>query len=214
MIITSLFADDMNLFLSRNDRMDNVQQILDKWCKASGAKFNMEKSEIIPIESEDHRSKVIETRKINQEDSSPLDEKIRITTDGVAIRSLGAWIGNKTSAETPWEPVVNKIHNALQRWGRLQPTLIGRKLLVQAIFGGHIQFTQAQGMPKKIEQTLTKMIRDFMWEESSSPRIALSALQRPREEGGLNLLDIEARNEAIEITWLKPYLDLSANRPT
>ena len=47
-IITSLFADDMNLFLNQNDRMDIVQGILDRWCQASGAKFNLEKTEIIP----------------------------------------------------------------------------------------------------------------------------------------------------------------------
>ena len=33
----TLFADDTNLFLSKDDRLDHVQQILDKWCKASGA---------------------------------------------------------------------------------------------------------------------------------------------------------------------------------
>ena len=55
-------------------------------------------------------------------------------------------------------------------------------------------------MPKRIEDALTKMIRNYMWEDDSSPRIALDILQRPIEEGGLNLLDIRARNEGIEIT--------------
>lgn len=78
--------------------------------------------------------------------------------------------------------------------------MAGRKIIVQAVVGGHTQFlTKAQGMPAKIEKGFTKMIQDFMWEEDSSPQIALDALQRPIEEGGLNLLDLEARNEAIEI---------------
>ncbi|EPS94794.1 hypothetical protein FOMPIDRAFT_25316, partial [Fomitopsis schrenkii] len=33
------------------------------------------------------------------------------------------------------------------------------------------------------------------------------------EEGGIGLLDIEARNEAIEIMWLQQYLDLTPERP-
>lgn len=53
-----------------------------------------------------------------------------------------------------------------------------------------------------------------MWENDSSPRLALDVLQRPIEEGGLNLLDIQARNEAIEIIWLKTYLDFSPKKPT
>jgi hypothetical protein len=56
--------------------------------------------------------------------------------------------------------------------------------------------------------------RDFVWEGNAKPKIALGNLQRPAiEEGGLNLLVIKARNDAIElaieIMWLKTYLDLA-----
>jgi len=37
-------------------------------------------------------------------------------------------------------------------------------------------------------------------------------LQRPINEGGLNILDIKARNEAIEIIWLKSYLNFTSSR--
>src|SRR6266702_1800844 len=33
------------------------------------------------------------------------------------------------------------------------------------------------------------------------------------DEGGLNLLNIKAQNEAIELTWLRSYLDLTPKRP-
>ena len=64
--------------------------------------------------------------------------------------------------------------------------MMGRKTIVQAVVGGLTQFlTKAQGMPTHIEDTLVKTIRNFMWEDDSSPRIALDLLQRPPEEGGL-----------------------------
>ena len=69
-------------------------------------------------------------------------------------------------------------------------------------------------MPAEIETALTKITRDFIWEDDSSPRIALATLYCPIEEGGLNLLDIRARNDAIEITWLRDYLNFSPSRPT
>lgn len=46
-----------------------------------------------------------------------------------------------------------------------------------------------------------------------SLRLTLEVLHGPIENGGLNLLDLAARNEAIEIMWLKSYLDLSPARP-
>ena len=71
-----------------------------------------------------------------------------------------------------------------------------------------------QGMPNHIESALTKIIHNFMWEQDSSPRIAIEALQWPIYEGGLNLLDIKVRNKVIDIMWLKEYLWLTPMRPT
>ena len=140
---------------------------------------------------------------------------MKIAEDGDTVRSLGAWIGNNTNDITPWEAVVDKTQKNLERWKKTHPTMKGRKAIVQIIVGGYTQFlTEAQGMPTHIESALTKIIRDFMWEDDSSLRIALELLQRPTEEGGLNLLDLRARNEAIEIIWLKAYLNLSPTRPT
>ena len=211
---TNLFADDTNLYLSWEDRFDHAQIILNDWCQVSGARFNIDKTEIVPIGSEAHRQRVITTRKINQEDANPLCKRVRIAEDGEAVRSLGAWIGNRTNDATPWESIVDKTHKILERWKRTHPTMKGRKAIVQIIVGGYTQFlTKAQGMPPHIEAALTKTIRNFMWEDDSSPRIALELLQKPIEEGGLNLLDLRARNEAIDIIWLKAYLDFSPSRP-
>jgi ribonuclease HI/exonuclease III len=213
-ILITLFADDTTLFLSKNDRLDNAQRILDRWCKASGAKFNLEKTEIIPIGTEEHRLTVLETRKVNPLDSTPLNNQTRIAKDGEATRSLGAWIGNHANDLTPWETILDRIHKALGRWRPTRPTLQGRKLIIQTVIGGHTQFlTKAQGMPTEIEKALIKLIREFMWEDDSSPRIALETLYQPIAQGGINLLDIRARNEAIEITWLKEYLNFSPSRP-
>jgi ribonuclease HI len=214
-IKVNLFADDTNLFLSRNDSFDYAQGVLSDWCQISGAKFNIEKTEIIPIGAIEHRQRIAQTRKINPLDIIPLDASIKIAQEGEAVRSLGAWIGNNTRDITPWEPLVDNIQKALERWRRTHPTMKGRKTIAQAIVGGHTQFlTKAQGMPRHIESTLTKIIREFMWEDDSSPRIALDILQRPVEEGGLNLIDLKARNEAIDIVWLKEYLNFSPTRPT
>ena len=213
-IKTNLFADDTNLYLSKEDHFDHAQETLNEWCKVSGMKFNIDKTEIIPIGSTTHRQQVTRTWKINQEDGNPMSDRVRIADDGDAVRSLGAWIGNNTNDITPWEAIVDKTQKNLERWKKTHPMMKGRKVIVQIVVGGYTQFlTKAQGMPTHIETTLTKLIQEFMWEDDSSPRIALEMLQRPVEEGGLNLLDLKARNEAIEIIWLKSYLDFSPTRP-
>jgi hypothetical protein len=69
-------------------------------------------------------------------------------------------------------------------------------------------------MPDAIEKALNKIATVFIWDDDSSPRIALQTLQRPIEEGGLNLLNVNARNEAIDIMWLKTYLNFTQTCPT
>src|SRR5260370_23298688 len=214
-ILISLYADDTNLFLSKDNNLDYIYKILNDWCKASGAKFNIEKMEIIPIGSPEHRHRMTTSWKLNNEEMPPLNNKIRIVKDEEAVRILGAWLGNNPKAATPWGPVIDKIHKSLEHYSKGHPTLNGRKIIAQIVIGGYTQFlTQTQGMPENIERTLTKIIRDFEWEENVSLRIAINYLYYPVEEGGLNLLDIKTRNEAIETVWLKKYLNLSLSRPT
>ena len=47
-LITTLFADDTTVYLSEEDKFDDLQQILQKWCHVSGAKFNVKKTVVIP----------------------------------------------------------------------------------------------------------------------------------------------------------------------
>ncbi|KAF9018854.1 hypothetical protein BDZ89DRAFT_918478, partial [Hymenopellis radicata] len=54
-IITTLFAADTTVFLSKNDKFSDLKKILDTWYAASGAKFNIKKTVIIPIGSIEHR---------------------------------------------------------------------------------------------------------------------------------------------------------------
>ena len=158
-LIVNLFADDTMVYLSNHDRFDTLEKILSTWCTVSGAKFNIEKTEIIPIGTETHRRRMIATRKIHPDDAQPLDEKIHIAADGEAVRSLGAWIGNKVDDLTPWETVLDKLTWRLNTWAKSWPTIYGKRLTIQAIVGGYTQFlTKAQGMPPHIKTALEKII--------------------------------------------------------
>ena len=214
-LAVNLFADNTVLYLNEEDRYNDVLNILDKWCKASGAKFNKEKTEIIPIGTETHREKVNRTRKLHPDDQ-PIQEGIRIAWDGEAIRSLGAWVGNRTIETRPWEPIIDLVHNDLERWKKTHPTLDGKRLIVQAIVRGQTQFlTKVQGMPDDIQKALEKEMKNFIWEEASHAlRLSMDHLERDKCEGGIKLLNLKDRNEAIELIWLKGYLNLSPSRAT
>jgi hypothetical protein len=51
-----------------------------------------------------------------------------------------------------------------------------------------------------------------MW-DGESPMVSLDVLQLPVHQGGKGLLDLSARNKAIELMKVKAYLNLETNKP-
>jgi len=135
--------------------------------------------------------------------------------DGHATRTLGAWIGNEVREATAWEPILDKVRTTLQHWNKGHPSLDAKQYIVQMFAGGMTQFlAKVQGMPCQIEEALVRITRAFIWDESSTPpTIGIKKLYAQKDQGGINLLNIPARNKAIDLTWLKAYLDLSPSCP-
>ena len=78
--IDSLFADDMTVILTKNDSFSELLGILDEWCEVSGAKFNVEKTEVIPIRTLEYHRRLVETRNLNSTGEA-IPESIHIAQD-------------------------------------------------------------------------------------------------------------------------------------
>ncbi|KAJ3832003.1 hypothetical protein F5878DRAFT_548785, partial [Lentinula raphanica] len=69
-------------------------------------------------------------------------------------------------------------------------------------------------MPREVETRIEKRIRKFLWDDKTLVRVNKETIYAPIAEGGRQLLDLLARNEAILVTWLRSYLNLNENRAT
>src|SRR5882724_11103136 len=58
-LVAKLFADDTLVYLGANDKFSDMEDIINLFCKASTARFNMEKTEALPIGIAEHRNKVL-----------------------------------------------------------------------------------------------------------------------------------------------------------
>ena len=212
-LIATLFADDTTTFLHKSDSFADLMRVLDIWCAASGAKFNKEKTEIIPIGRPGYRAELLASRKPSPMNDA-LPAHIHIAEEGEAIRILGAWHGNDINEEQIWTPTLDKVEAALTQWEKTKPTMAGRKHIVQMVVGGMTQYkAKVQGMPKKVEETLTKRTRTFMWAEKTQSPVNKETLHAPVSQGGMSVLDLVARNKSIEVEWLRDYLTFGPDRP-
>ena len=208
----SLFADDTTVILTEYDSFDDLIRILNEWCETSGAKFNVEKTEIIPIGTENYRKQLVRTRKMNETNSN-IPELIHIAGDRDATRILGAWVGNETNPEEPWKKIVETIKKDFARWETKFPTLEGKRHIIQMIAGGKTQFlTRAQGMPETTQEEIQKLITEFMWNKERTT-MNIGDIARSLDQGGRKVMDIAKRNEAIDLMWVKQYLHMGPARP-
>jgi hypothetical protein len=205
-LVVSLFADDTTIYLSSRDSWSNLWTILDLWCAASTAKFNENKTVILPFGKQKYRASVALERRINKAQSEIISPSVRIVRDGETCRILGAWLGNNVTYLTPWPATVDKIRNDLERWKVTEPTLEGKRHIISMFVGGRSQYlTRVQGMPKDIEETLTMLIHVFLW-DGKRARISDNAMYSSVTQGGKQILNLAARNEAIDLWNLQSYL--------
>lgn len=87
--------------------------------------------------------------------------------------------------------------------------MAGCQLVIQMIVGRKTQYlTAAQGILKTIEKQLITIIHNFVW-NNNSLQVHFTTLLQPIADGGLNVLNIKACNQAIDIMSLKSYLNHS-----
>ena len=212
-LIAALFADDTTVYLSEEDNYGTLMDVLQTWCAAARATFNDEKTEILPIGSKTHRESLLKGLNTSTLGRT-LPAGTHIVQDGDMVRMLGAWVGNEIDEDAPWATTLQTLSRVLETWGKRKPTINGRKLIVGMEVGGRTQFlAKTQSMSKTIEEKLVRMIANFMWPGDRTPRVSMAVMCRPVADGGLNLLDIRARNDAIDAVWLRDYLAPPEHRP-
>lgn len=118
--IVSLFADNTTVFLWETDALPNLFEILDTWCQASRAQFNIQKTVIIPVGNKNYRSTLATSRRPSSI-ADAIADNITILADKTPTRILGAMIGNKIDYMTGWPTILEKISKSLKQWENSTP---------------------------------------------------------------------------------------------
>lgn len=124
-LIKKMFADDTTVYLAQGDSFKNLQKLLRRWCKASGANFNLPKTVAIPVGLKSFWENLIACRELIP-GGRKIPDDIKILSDGEATHLLGAFVGNGIDNASVWTPTIEKVVDDLKRWEKGKPTLGGR----------------------------------------------------------------------------------------
>ena len=179
------------------------------WC---GAKFNIKKTVVIPVGTPEYWESVISSRQL-QENQNPIPNNIKIAADRTPVWVLGAYIGNKVNQLAVWTPTLKKIDYKLEWWSRSHPTQDSKHLIIGMVVGGLTQYlTRVQGMTEEVTTLIKQKITKFLWDDAA-PMVSAQTMSGQFIDGGKKILDIQARNEAIDLMRLKSYLRLNDTHP-
>ena len=109
------------------------------------------------------------------------------------MKVLGIWVGNEDTTNDNFIEQESKIKNKLQFWKRASLSLIGKIKVLNFFILSRLWYrTEFQNIPKNSELVVHQGILDFIWGKKKH-QINTASLKLSRENGGLNLIDIQNR---------------------
>jgi ribonuclease HI/exonuclease III len=204
------YADDTTVYLSETDKLEILEECIDIFCKASTAKFNQQKTEIIPIGDPEYRRSLIEERTFN---GKRIEDGIKIAKDGEPIRVLGSWQGNKVNADHKWTEIIEKQMKIMKMWSSSHPSVLARVRIAKSLVVSRALYLMTvNGIPKEYLETIDRNVRHFIWSGKKGP-IAWERAIKSKREGGIGAPSIKLIYEATKIVWLRRWLIPGEARP-
>ena len=170
--------------------LDRVRGLIDRFCIASGARGNWNKSSGIPIGTNAHCDWGVA-------------DGFTWLQPGQTCRYLGFQIGLDVTPEQQFAPVLVSIRKKLCHWSSCHLSLAGRALVVNQVLLATAWYIASCWMlhPGVISR-LRRLVRNYLWAGSDGTqdtraRVAWHTYILPRAEGGLGIIDLEIQSRAL-----------------
>ncbi|MCP3925856.1 MAG: reverse transcriptase family protein, partial [Desulfobacterales bacterium] len=184
------YADDTTIILQGEKSITSTFDCVQDFEMASGAKINKEKSKGIWLGLYEFRS----------------DNPFNLKWGREALKILGVYHGPVFNEKDTWEPRINKFIKTLDLWTSRDLSLRGRAVVANQLASSVFWYTAAI---YPIPQWALKKINDRLWKfiyQNKKDPIKRTQARLPYELGGLNIIDIEKKADAIKLSWISKYL--------
>uniref|UniRef100_A0A672R4V8 Reverse transcriptase domain-containing protein n=1 Tax=Sinocyclocheilus grahami TaxID=75366 RepID=A0A672R4V8_SINGR len=185
------YADDTTVMVKDLKSVKKAMEIVQMFCKGSGAKVNEEKTVYMRFGGATDLTEHFTFKEMRE------------------IKILGVLMGRdeKKAEEIMWEELLGGIERRLNFWKLRTLTLKGKVLVLNVLMVSKLWYIlYGSSMPMWAEKRLKKCFLDFLW-KGKPARIAYNTLIGAEGEGGLGLMDIEQRKNSLRVKIIKMYLD-------
>lgn len=192
------FADDTTVFLDGSEKsFRETIGILDTFALMSGLKINNEKTQILWIGSQKRcGSKYMRDR--------------NFVWDPGTVKILGVIfsVDMEHMVRLNYNGKLEEIRRTLARWRRRKLTPYGKVTVIKTLVISQLTylFLNVPDPSKEFLQDLEKSIFSFLW-DGKPAKIKKSLVCHPKNEGGLEMLDLNAYLASMKLSWLRRLND-------
>ena len=205
-----MYADDTNLFLSKDDDLALIRSELSATSLAIGSKFNFEKMDILLVGSAAHRAKLGD----HPDFASLLDcfQGAYIIPDGSPLRILGVWVGSPDHALPRWKQIADHISKIIRQWKAIGASMRNHVVLAKALMMSRCYYLyDGNGAPPSILKRISQSILGFVRGRfSCAPYSILSA---PLREGSLDCPSLIHRCRAYDAKFIGDLISAPLDVP-
>ena len=186
------FADDMDIFSLCNEKsLKAIHEELEKFKWQSGFTVSYEKTTIYRIGSLRHSN-------------AQLYDMNQFTWSNQDINVLGITIAHEEILDKNYQQMVKKTEGILNSWTNRGLSLIGKIQVVNTLVASLFVYKMMvlPTIPQQIIKKIDNVIRQYIW-NGKKAKISYKTLQNPKDQGGLNLVDLKRKDRALKATWPK-----------
>jgi len=192
-----LYADDINLFLGKDDSVQEISDCLASVSKTIGSKFNMDKTDVKPVGPHSFQLACYTQQDMGGQ-SIP---GAHILPPANPLRILGVWVGSRDFASDRWLQIDKHVKKIILQWRAIGASARNRSLLAKALMLSRCHFLMdGNGIPLSMLNRIGNKIMNFVRGKFSA--MAYRTLEAPLAEGGLNTPSLVTRKMAADLKFL------------
>ena len=184
------FADDMDVFSMCNEKsISAIYEELGKFRLQSGFTVSYDKTTLYRIGSLRHSD-------------AQLYGMSQFVWSNNDINVLGVKIAHEDILQKNYDPIIQKSRETLNAWYNRGLSLIGKIQVVNTLVASLYvhKMMVLPFIPSKTIKSIDNIIREFLW-NGKKAKIAYSILQNPKDQGGLNLVNLRKKEQSLKATW-------------